>query len=247
MLESAERGNMTGVRRTPMARGAEGVSRGEKRRMKGLELTAKQELALTLIRQSLKERGVPPTRAELADKMGLSKPSSVDKHLIALEKKGWANIGRATSRGIRLLREGAPLVTEDELPAVAAGSPMIAEDRPEPTRLNDFDSFAGQFEGKPDYFVRLVGTSLDKVGLRTGDIMAIRREAQARNGDIVLARIGEDVTLKRYERTGRSTVELQPVSTNAEDKPIKIRPTTSDVEIVGVVVGAIVGTRRETD
>ena len=91
--------------------------------MRGTELTAKQELALTLIRESLKERGVPPTRAELAAKMGLSKPSSVDNHLVALEKKGWANIGRATSRGIRLLREGAPLVNEDELPAVAAGTP----------------------------------------------------------------------------------------------------------------------------
>ena len=146
-----------------------------------------------------------------------------------------------------MLREGAPLVNEDELPTVAAGSPRVAEDRPEPTRLNDFESFAGQFEARPDWFVRLTGDSMDKVGFRTGDILAVRRQAEARNGDVVIARIGTDITLKRYERTGKTTVELQPVSTNAEHKPIEIRPTTTDVEIVGVVVGAIVGTRRATD
>lgn len=211
--------------------------------MKGAELTGKQQLVLTLIRQSLKERGVPPTRAELAGKMGLAQPSSVDKHLIALEKKGWADIGRATSRGIRLLREGAPLVSEEDLPAVAAGSPMLAEDRAEPTRLNDFDSFAGQFDGRPDWFVRLQGDSLDKVGFRTGDIVAIRRQPEAREGDIVLARIGPEVTLKRFARIDAEKVELQPVSTNTEHKAIEIGSTTEDMEIVGIVVGAIVGTR----
>ena len=215
--------------------------------MKGTELTDKQQLALTLIRRSLKERGVPPTRAELASEMGLAHPTSVDKHLVALEKKGWADIGRATSRGIRLLREGAPLLDEDELPAVAAGTPMLAEESAEPTRLNDFDSFAGQFEARPDWFVRLRGDSLDKVGFRTGDIMAVRRQPEARDGDIVLARIGQEVTLKRFARISAGKVELQPVSTNAEHEPIEIGPTTQDFEIVGVVVGAIVGTRRGPD
>ena len=95
--------------------------------------------------------------------------------------------------------------------------------------------------------MRLTGDSMDKVGFRTGDILAVRRQAEARNGDVVVARIEADITLKRFERTGKSTVELQPVSTNADHKPIKIRPTTTDVEIVGVVVGAIVGTRGRAD
>ena len=244
MLESSQHRRETAVRRNPMIRPDEAVSRAQETRMKGTELTGKQQLALTLIRRSLKERGVPPTRAELASEMGLAHPTSVDKHLIALEKKGWADIGRATSRGIRLLREGAPLVNEDDLPAVAAGTPIVAEDRPEPARLNDFDSFAGQFEARPDWFVRLVGNSLDKVGFRTGDIVAVRKQPEANDGDIVLARIGDEVTLKRYKRIETDLVELQPVSTNPEHEPIRIGPTTEDAEIVGIVVGAIVGTRR---
>ena len=143
-----------------------------------------------------------------------------------------------------MLREGAPLVNEDDLPAVAAGTPIVAEDRAEPARLNDFDSFAGQFEARPDWFVRLVGNSLDKVGFRTGDIVAVRKQPEANDGDIVLARIGDEVTLKRYKRIETDLVELQPVSTNPEHEPIRIGPTTEDAEIVGIVVGAIVGTRR---
>ena len=124
---------------------------------------------------------------------------------------------------------------------------MLAEDRAEPTRLNDFDSFAGQFEARPDWFVRVTSDSMDKVGFRTGDILAVRRQPEARNGDVVIARIGADITLKRYERTGKTTVELRPVSTNAGHDPIEIGPTTTDVEIIGVVVGAIVGPRWATE
>ena len=88
---------------------------------------------------------------------------------------------------------------------------------------------------------------MDKVGFASGDIVAVRRQPEARDGDIVVARIGEEVTLKRFQRIDADTVELQPVSTNPEHKPIKIGPTTADTEIVGIVVGAIVGTRRATE
>ena len=94
--------------------------------------------------------------------------------------------------------------------------------------------------------MRLTGDSMDKVGVRTGDIVAVRRQAEARNADVVIARIGTDITRKHYELAGKTTVELQRVSTNAEHKPIEIGPTMTDVEIVGVVVGASVGTRRAT-
>ena len=96
----------------------------------------------------------------------------------------------------------------------------------------------------PDFFVRVEGDSLDKVGFTTGDIIAVRHQPEARNGDIVLARIGEEVPLKRYERIGPHTVEFQPASTNPEHQPIRVDARTEDVAIVGIVVGAIIGTRR---
>ena len=246
MLESSQNRRKTAVGRNPMIRPDEAVSRAQETRMKGTELTGKQQLALTLIRRSLKERGVPPTRAELASEMGLAHPTSVDKHLIALERKGWADISRATSRGIRLLREGAPLLEEGDIPTIRAGTPILAEERREPKRLNDFESFSEHFDGTPDYFLRVRGDSLDKVGLRSGDLVAVQRTAHVHEGDLVVARIGQDVTLKRYHRKSKDAVELQPESTNPEHRSIPIDAHTEDAEIVGVVVGAIVGTRQHT-
>ena len=91
------------------------------------------------------------------------------------------------------------------------------------------------------------GDSLDRIGFASGDIVAVRRQPEARDGDIVVARIGEEATLKRFQRIDERTVELQPVSTNPEHEPIRIGPTTVDVEIAGIVVGAIVGTRRTNE
>ena len=95
--------------------------------------------------------------------------------------------------------------------------------------------------------VRVEGDSLGKVRFTTGDIVAVRHQPEARNGDIVLARIGEEVTLNRYERTGPHTVEFQPASTDPVHEPIRVDARTEDVAIVGVVVGAIIGTRREAE
>ena len=209
--------------------------------MKGDELTDRQSKALDIIRQHVRRRGVPPSRTELANEMGLAHPSAMDGHLNALAKKGWVELIPSVERGIRLLREGAPLLEVDDLPAVAAGTPILADERTEPPRLNDFDSFANQFEAKPDYFLRVTGDSLDKVGFYSGDIVAVRRQPEARNGDIVVVRIGHEIALKRYERVDQETVELQPVSTNPQHHTIAIGRASSDTEIVGVVVGAIVG------
>ena len=89
----------------------------------------------------------------------------------------------------------------------------------------------------------MTGDSLDKVGFHSGDIVAVRRQPEARNGDIVVARIGSEVTLKRYERVDAHRVEFQPVSTNPEHRTLVVGPTDEDTEIVGIVVGAIVGGR----
>ena len=149
-------------------------------------------------------------------------------------------------RGIQLLREGAPILDADELPAVAAGNPIVAFDQPEPARLHDFDSLSERFEAPPDWFVRVEGDSLDRVGFHSGDVLAVRRNSEPHDKDIVVARIGEEVVVKRYRRTGRKTIELQPDSHNPEHKAIRITPDTIDFEIVGTVVGAIVGTKRES-
>ena len=211
--------------------------------MRGDELTDRQSQVLDIIRRHVKRRGVPPSRTELASEMSLAHPSAVDGHLNALAKKGWVELIPTVERGIRLLREGAPLLDVDDLPAVSAGTPIVAEERAEPPRLNDFESFSNQFEARPDLFVRVSGDSLDKVGFRTGDIVAVRRQPEAVDGDVVVARIGEEVTLKRYHRASEELVELKPESSNPQHETIQIDAHTEDFEIVGIVVGAIVGPR----
>ena len=185
-----------------------------------------------------------PTRIELAEAMNLTNPSAVNGHLSALARKGWIAVAPSVERGIRLLREGMPILDAEHLPAVAAGTPSAFEECRNLPRLNDLESIIRQFEARPDYLVRVQGDSMDRIGFASGDIVAIHRQPEARDGDVVLARIGQEVTLKRYQRIAEDQVELQPVSSNPEHKAISIGPTTEDAEIVGIVVGAIVGSRR---
>ena len=215
--------------------------------MKAVALSPRQAETLAAIRAHIKRIGVPPSRPELGRALGIGSQSGVDRLLDALHRKGWIQILPSVDRGIRLLREGAPIVDADQLPAVAAGNPIVACDQPEPARLHDFDSFAAHFDAKPDWFVRVEGGSLDKVGFHSGDVLAVRRNPDPRNGDIVVARIGEEVVVKRFWRRNEATIELQPESHNPEHKAIRIDANTVGFEVVGTVVGAIVGTRRETD
>ena len=138
------------------------------------------------------------------------------------------------------------ILDTEHLPAVTGGNPTTIEECQDVPRLNDLESIIGQFESRPDYFVRVEGDSLNAVGFASGDIVAVRKQPEANNGDIVLARIGQEATLKRYQRIDKDTVEFQPVSTNPEHQPIRVDANTDDVAIVGVVVGAIIGTRRAT-
>lgn len=214
--------------------------------MRADALTDRQQAVLDCIRSHLQRWGVPPSRSEIAKSLGFAFPSAADTHLKALERKGWIQIHRGRDHGLKLLREGAPILDPDQLPAVAAGNPIVACDGPEPPRLHDFDSLAAHFEARPDWFVRVEGDSLDQLGYRSGDVLAVRRNPDPRDGDIVVARIGDEVVVKRFSRTGPKTIELQPESTNPEHKPIQITARTVGFEIVGTVVGAVVGTRRDT-
>ena len=121
-----------------------------------------------------------------------------------------------------------PILDSEHLPAVTAGAPRAAEECRNLPRLNDLESVLNQFESRPDYFVRVEGDSLDQAGFASGDIVAVRKQPEASDGDIVLARIGAEVTLKRYQRVDAEHVELQPVSTNPDHQTIEVgrAPTT---------------------
>ncbi len=161
--------------------------------MRVVRLTDKQSSTLAAIRDHIKRFGVPPSRTELAKALGIRNQSGVDRLLAALHQKGWSQLLPSVERGIRLLREGAPILDPHELPAVAAGNPVVAEDCTEPPRLHDFDSFTESFESRPDWFVRIERDSLAWLGYRSGDILAVRRDPEPRNGELVVARIGAEV------------------------------------------------------
>ena len=216
--------------------------------IRGRTLTGRQNEALNAIRNHIRRKSVPPSRAELAKALGLKNPSAVDQILNALSKKGWLRLHTGIERGIELLREGFPLIELEDYPKLVAGNPNAPEDYPEPQRLDRPDKyddlFSNLFGSRPDYFLKVRDDSMDRV-VRSGDVVAMRESRKARNGDIVVARIGGEITLKRfYRRNGHESVELQPVSSNPDHGTIRI-DGQSDFEISGIVVGAIIGTRRE--
>ena len=219
------------------------MSSEERTRMKATELSARQAEALEIIRNHIRRRGIPPSRTELARAMNVRSQGSVDKHLAALARKGWVELHPSVERGIRLLREGTPVLGENELPSVAAGTPILAEEGAELQRVPHFDAVDTPFEAKPHYFLKVRGDSMDRVGFHDGDMLAVRSGTRPREGDLVIARIETEITLKRFHRASDTLVELQPRSTNPEHEPIRIGPESPDAEIVGVVVGAIIGTR----
>ena len=171
--------------------------------MRGHTLTERQTDALSAIRGHIRRKSVPPSRAELASALGLKNQSGVDQILHALVKKGWVRIHTGVERGIELLREGIPLVEMQEYPEVAAGNPNIPEDYPEPERLPDHETLSKLFRSKPDYFLKVRGDSMDRTGIKPGDVIAMRQGGEPRNGDIVVARIGDGITLKRFLPPGR--------------------------------------------
>ena len=209
--------------------------------MQAKRLTSRQTETLQAIREHIRQHAEPPSRAELAKAVGLKNASAVDNHLQALARKGWITLEPGIARGIRML--GDELAIYGEIPLVAAGTPILAEEgQPQPKMTNVVQLLRG-FEQRPDFFVEVRGDSMDAVGIRHGDIVGVRRDPDPRDGDIVVCRIETDITMKRYQRT-TECIELQPQSTNPDHETIRLEGD-SDVEIVGIVVGAIIGTPRE--
>ncbi|MGQ0697617.1 MAG: transcriptional repressor LexA [Panacagrimonas sp.] len=195
-------------------------------------LTPRQTEILDFIRTSLSARGAPPTRAEIVTEFGFASPTAADDHLRALAKRGVIELVPGAARGIRLC-EAAPL--QYELPLigrVAAGSPLLAVENLE--RRVPVD--AELFKPRADYLLRVHGESMREAGIRDGDLLAVHKADTARNGQIVVARIDDEVTVKRFERRG-DVVRLLPE--NADFEPIRVDLSRQSLVIEGLAVGLL--------
>ncbi len=198
--------------------------------MKGL--TPRQSEILHMIQEFIVDSGMPPTRAEIAKELGFKSANAAEEHLRALQRKGVLELVPGTSRGIQLkdsLREqlGLPLVGR-----VAAGSPILAEEHIETHYRLD----PALFNPKPHYLLRVHGMSMKNAGILDGDLVAVHRTPEVRSRQIVVARVEDEVTVKRYRQDG-STVWLLPE--NEEFEPIQVDLNTQTMVIEGVVVGVI--------
>ncbi len=201
-------------------------------------LTARQRQILDWIRGYLESTGMPPTRAEIAAGLGFSTPSSAEDHLQALARKGAIEMLPGASRGLRLKDiPGAPI--QGTLPLigrVAAGSPMLAAEHIEGRYRVD----PSLFTPRADYLLRVRGESMLGAGILDGDLLAVHRTSEARNGQIVVARVGglagDEVTVKRFRKRGRDIV-LMPE--NDAFEPIIVDPRTMPFAIEGLGVGLV--------
>jgi len=196
------------------------------------QLTPRQAQILEMIQEFIAETGMPPTRADIANELGFKSANAAEEHLRALQKKGVLDLIPGASRGIQLkdsLREqmGLPLVGR-----VAAGSPILAQEHIETHYKID----SALFNPKPHYLLRVDGMSMKNVGILHGDLVAVHRTPEVRSRQIVVARIDDEVTVKRYRQEG-TVVWLLPE--NDDFEPIKVDLTKQEMVIEGVVVGVI--------
>jgi len=196
------------------------------------DLTPRQSEILSLIQTSIHETGRPPTRAEIARELGFKSVNAAEEHLRALERKGVITIVPGTSRGIQLkdsLREqlGLPLVGR-----VAAGSPILAEEHIEARYHID----PAIFDPKPHYLLQVHGMSMKDAGILDGDLVAVHRTPEVRNRQIIVARLEDEVTVKRYKQDG-TLVWLLPE--NSEYAPIRVDLKEQPLIIEGLVVGVL--------
>ncbi|NIB41286.1 repressor LexA [Pseudomaricurvus alkylphenolicus] len=195
------------------------------------KLTARQEEVLNLIKRYIDDTGYPPTRAEIAKELGFRSANAAEEHLKALARKGAIEMVSGASRGIRLPEAvtGIPIVGR-----VAAGNPVLAAEN-----IEDYCSIPNSFFSPPaDYFLRVTGESMKNIGIMDGDLLAVHKTEQVRNGDVVVARIDDEVTVKRIQHQSNSPmVELWPE--NEEFDVIKVDLEQSSFAIEGLSVGVL--------
>ena len=196
------------------------------------ELTPRQRQVLFLIQKVMAESGMPPTRAEIAKELGFRSINAAEDHLRALERKGVIELLSGTSRGIRLkdsLRDqlGLPLVGR-----VAAGEPILAEEHIEARYQID----TSLFERSPHFLLRVHGMSMRDAGILDGDLVAVHRSTEVRNRQIVVARLEDEVTVKRYRQEGH---RVWLIPENPDFEPIQVDLKERELTIEGVVVGVV--------
>ena len=204
-----------------------------------IKLTARQEQILNLIKDAIDNTGFPPTRAEIANELGFKSANAAEEHLQALARKGAIEISPGTSRGIRLIGasvEAMPMPPPSmmlSLPLVgrvAAGSPILAQEHVE----TNYSVDPTMFSARPDFLLKVKGWSMRDAGIMDGDLLAVKKVDTAKNGQIVVARIGDEVTVKRYRKTG-ALIELLPE--NPDFQIIRVDPETDEFALEGLAVG----------
>ena len=214
------------------------------------KLTDRQQQILDLVQSAIERTGAPPTRAEIAGELGFRSANAAEEHLQALARKGVIELVGGTSRGIRLksdtlraLNESRgkqfslplPSLAQLSLPLVgrvAAGSPILAQEHIDQT----YNVEASLFPRKPDFLLKVRGMSMRDAGILDGDLLAVQRAREAKNGQIVVARLGEEVTVKRFRRT-KAGIELIPE--NPDFDVIHVTEESGPFELEGLAVGLI--------
>ena len=218
------------------------------------KLTPRQQQILDLVQSAIERTGAPPTRAEIAAELGFKSANAAEEHLQALARKGVLELIGGTSRGIRLKSETLrslaearlsqygkqymlplPSLAQLTLPLVgrvAAGSPILAQEHVDQTYLME----AALFQRRPDYLLKVRGMSMRDAGIMEGDLLAVQKAREAKNGQIVVARLGDDVTVKRLRRTSKG-IEL--IAENPDFKTIVVSLDDASFELEGVAVGLI--------
>ena len=213
------------------------------------KLTPRQQQILDLVQSAIEHTGAPPTRAEIAAELGFKSANAAEEHLQALARKGVIELVGGTSRGIRLRSSALRALNESRnrqfslpLPGlmqltlplvgrVAAGSPILAQEHIDQTYVVEATLFAR----KPDYLLRVRGMSMQGVGIVDGDLLAVQKAKEAKHGQIVVARLGDDVTVKRLHR-GPHGIKLLPE--NPDFQPIVVSEGDG-FELEGIAVGLI--------
>ena len=194
------------------------------------KLTARQQQVLDLVRQHIDQTGYPPTRADIARELGFKSANAAEEHLKALARKGAIEMIAGASRGIRLPESaGIPIVGR-----VAAGNPVLAQQH-----IEDYCDLAPSFfKPRADYFLTVQGDSMIEIGIFDGDLLAVHSTPVADNGDIVVARIDDEVTVKRLHRTRQKHL-LELLPENSSYEPIKVDLREQSFAIEGISVGVL--------
>jgi repressor LexA len=214
------------------------------------KLTDRQQQILDLVQSAIERTGAPPTRAEIASELGFRSANAAEEHLQALARKGVIELVGGTSRGIRLKSDTLralnqsrvkqftlplPSLAQLTLPLVgrvAAGSPILAQEHIDKSYVVESSLFAR----RPDYLLKVRGMSMQGAGIMDGDLLAVQKAVDAKNGQIVVARLGDEVTVKRFKRS-KQGIELLPE--NPDFEPIVVAEGDSSFALEGLAVGLI--------